>query len=114
MKIIVCGGREYGDRARVFAVLDELHLATPIAEIAQGGATGADALAAQWAKDRSIPCSVFYAQWYAEGRAAGPRRNQRMLDEVRPALVVAFPGGRGTTDMIRRAEAAGVQVHRVG
>lgn len=44
------------------------------------------------------------------GKAAGPIRNQRMLDEGKPDLVVAFPGGRGTADMVRRAKAAGVPV----
>jgi hypothetical protein len=38
-----------------------------------------------------------------DGRAAGPRRNQRMLEDFRPDLVVAFPGGRGTAYMVRRA-----------
>jgi hypothetical protein len=37
-------------------------------------------------------------------------RNQQMLDEGRPTLVVAFPGGRGTADMMRRARVAGIEV----
>lgn len=45
---------------------------------------------------------------------AGPDRNQRMIDEGRPDLVVAFPGGRGTADMIRRATEAGIEVFRIG
>jgi hypothetical protein len=36
------------------------------------------------------------------GPAAGPIRNQRMLDWG-PDLVVAFAGGKGTADMVRRA-----------
>lgn len=32
---------------------------------------------------------------------------------ARPDLVVAFPGGRGTADMVRRATAAGIEVIRV-
>lgn len=50
------------------------------------------------------------AQWSLHGRSAGPRRNQRMLDEGRPDLVLAFPGARGTADLVRRAQAAGVLV----
>jgi hypothetical protein len=53
------------------------------------------------------------ADWNTHGRAAGPIRNQRMLDEVKPELVVAFPGGRGTADMVRRAREAGVNVYLV-
>ncbi len=37
-------------------------------------------------------------------------RNQQMLDEAKPDMVLAFPGGRGTDDMVSRAEKAGVPV----
>jgi hypothetical protein len=36
-----------------------------------------------------------------------------MLDDGKPELVVAFPGGRGTADMMRRAREAGVEVIEV-
>jgi hypothetical protein len=49
------------------------------------------------------------AEWKKYGPAAGPIRNQRMLDWG-PDLVVAFSGGKGTADMVRRARAAGVEV----
>jgi len=35
-----------------------------------------------------------------------------MLDKGQPDLVLAFPGGNGTADMIRRAEAANIPVKR--
>jgi predicted polyphosphate/ATP-dependent NAD kinase len=38
-----------------------------------------------------------------QGKAAGIIRNQRMLDEGKPDLVIAFQGGDGTADMVRRA-----------
>jgi hypothetical protein len=60
--------------------------------------------------DQDIPCSVYMADWDGLGRKAGPIRNQRMLDEGKPDLVIAFPGGRGTADMVRRAREAGVEV----
>ena len=50
------------------------------------------------------------AQWDVYGRRAGPIRNQEMIDEGKPDGVVAFPGGKGTADMVRRAEAAGLKV----
>jgi hypothetical protein len=55
--------------------------------------------------DRNIPSEIYHADWQL-GRKAGPIRNQRMLDEGRPELVIAFPGGRGTSDMTARARAA--------
>lgn len=47
-------------------------------------------------------------------RAAGPIRDQEMLDKGKPDLVVAFLGNRGTADMVRRAREAGVPVRRPG
>jgi predicted Rossmann-fold nucleotide-binding protein len=35
-----------------------------------------------------------------------------MIEEYRANLVVAFPGGTGTADMIRQAEAASIKVLR--
>jgi hypothetical protein len=49
------------------------------------------------------------ADWHWHGRAAGPIRNQKMLDWG-PDLVVAFAGGDGTACMMRLARAAGVEV----
>ena len=112
-RIIVCGGRDYADRDRVFAVLDALHAADPIAALGCGLAPGADALAVEWAKARSVRGLGFRAMWDRDGKVAGPLRNQRMLKKMAPALVVAFPGGRGTADMTRRAKAAGVRVMNV-
>ena len=36
-----------------------------------------------------------------------------MLDEGKPDLVIAFPGGKGTADMARRAREAGIEVIEV-
>lgn len=52
--------------------------------------------------------------WKDHGKAAGPIRNQLMLDDFKPDLVVAFPGGKGTADMVKKAQDAGVTVILVG
>jgi len=77
-----------------------------------GGARGADTMAARWAESRGVELYVVTAEWDKLGRKAGPIRNQRMLSEHKPELAVAFPGGRGTDDMVRRAESAGILVLR--
>ena len=105
-RAIVCGGRAYDDARAVFRALDWLDPRV----IAQGGASGADRLAALWCHERGRDCAEFRALWATCGRAAGPLRNQKMLDQWRPDAVVAFPGGRGTDDMVRRAVAASVPV----
>ena len=40
-------------------------------------------------------------------------RNRRMLEEGRPDLVIAFPGGKGTANMVRIALQAGIQVREI-
>lgn len=112
-RVLVCGGRDYGDRDQLFRVLDAAHLANPIVCLIHGAARGADQLAGDWALDRDVLCTGYAADWERDGRAAGPIRNQKMLDTGKPDMVIAFPGGRGTADMIRKAEAAGVPVVRV-
>ena len=113
MRVLVCGGRQYRDRHRLEDLLDAYRKAWTISHIISGGAPGADRLAEQWADDRQIPCLLYPAQWKRYGVSAGPIRNQQMLDEGRPDLVLAFPGGKGTADMTRRAHNAGVTVHPV-
>jgi len=46
------------------------------------------------------------ADWETYGRAAGPIRNQKMLDSEQINLCVAFPGGAGTADMVARCKKA--------
>jgi hypothetical protein len=104
MRILVCGGRNYSNRTLVFETLDRLAKEFDNIELCHGGARGADSLANEWALTRNSSCTVFKADWDTYGRAAGSLRNQKMLDEFKPAYIIAFPGGRGTQDMINRAE----------
>ena len=110
MRVLVCGGRNYRDHVRVGSVLNKLHDEAGISLIIQGGARGADEMAFAWARANGVEEIQFDADWEAHGSFAGPMRNKRMLDEGRPDLVIAFPGGRGTADMVRKARKAGVEV----
>jgi len=111
VRVLVCGGRDYHDIRSVFTSLDGL-VPQPTF-VMHGGANGADACAGEWSHRRRVECRVYQADWNKHGRAAGPIRNQKMLDHGKPDLVVAFPGGIGTADMVRRAKAAGVRVLEV-
>ena len=112
LRIIVCGGRDYRDRQAVFDALDRLHAKRGIDFLIQGVADGADYLAWQWANERGVPCGSYPAHWDEHGKRAGPIRNQKMIEEGKADGVVAFPGGAGTADLVRRAEAAGITVWR--
>ncbi len=113
MKVLVCGGRDFCEGQQVVEALGPIHRHTPFTLVIHGGAKGADGLAGAWARWWGIPVAEYHADWETHGRAAGPIRNQKMLDEGKPDLVVAFPGGRGTADMVRRARAAGILVIEV-
>lgn len=115
MRILVCGGRNYSERSTLFFELDKILKSIPhdSLTIIEGGASGADKLAQDWCKVRFVPFDHFPADWDKHGKAAGPIRNQRMIDEGRPDLVVAFTGGKGTADMVSRAKASGIEVREI-
>lgn len=111
MKVLVCGGRKFNDALTLGSWLGGIHKNNgPITLLIEGGASGADFMARKFAEWMKIPTQTFEADWKRHGKAAGPIRNQQMLDEGKPDLVVAFPGGRGTASMIGLAHMAGVKV----
>lgn len=115
MRVLVCGGREFDDWRKLSRelgdTLDHNHKTGYNDNvIIQGGAKGADFLARVWAKWMGIECVEFPADWKRYGPSAGHRRNSQMLHEGLPDLVVAFPGGRGTQNMINQAKQFGVKV----
>ena len=112
MRVLVCGGRDYTDSHKLHEVLDSLDKIELV--IIEGGARGADTMASCWAAFNSVECLTFHANWNKYGRGAGHIRNQQMLDEGKPDLVIAFPGGKGTANMISRAKKAGVDVIEEG
>ncbi len=105
MKILVCGGRNYADKAAVDRILNEFHSQTPL--IIQGGARGADALAKRWADQWGVHCAEIKALWSWHRHGAGPRRNTAMLS-LQPDICIAFPGGTGTADMVRQCEQSNI------
>ena len=111
MRVLVCGGRDYDDRATMQRELIGLPLDSVIVH---GDAHGADRLAADIAPELShgYITEAHPADWKKHGRAAGPIRNQERLDSGID-FVIACPGGRGTADMVRRARKAGIEVREV-
>lgn len=110
MRVIVCGGRNFSDREYLFSILDYFDNKYRVDAVIHGGAKGADSLAGEWAETRSKVVEVYAADWDKHGRAAGPRRNKKMLMEGNPDLVIAFEGGKGTDNMVSLANSAGVAV----
>lgn len=124
MNILVCGGRNYKNKEKLFKVLDlflpepeydeYLQQIPPSLIIIQGGATGADALAREWSDLHRIDGIEHPAEWDKYGKAAGPIRNTKMInDGYGVDLVIAFKGGAGTKDLINKALVKGIIVLRV-
>ena len=125
MRILVCGGRTYGFDDPLKSsntvrkeILKAVYLLTkkglPLeVTIIHGGATGADTLAGVAAEWFNWKCEVYPADWKTHGKKAGILRNIQMLEESKPDLVIAFPGGRGTAHMVKIAREAGVEVIEV-
>jgi len=108
MKALVCGGRNYRNKNKLFDELDKLDPDIVI----HGDARGADRLAGKWARAKGKMELKFPAEWQKYRRSAGMIRNRRMLEE-KPDIVVAFPGGRGTYNMIKISKKAGIRVHEI-
>lgn len=108
MRILVCGGRDYEDFVAVDKKLEEFEKESLV--IIHGDADGADTLAGDWAHMNYVSCWKFPANWSKYPKAAGPIRNKKMLVDGKPDLVIAFPGGKGTANMIKQAQEAGVPV----
>lgn len=137
MRVLVCGGRWYGwphrnvpveelgiERDRVIRQrnfltlrLDYYHKHLRFSCMIEGEATGADTLARMWAEANHVPVEkypVTPAMWQAYGRGAGHVRNARMLNDGRPAMVIAFPGDSGTANMLSQAVAARLAIISYG
>lgn len=122
-RILVCGGRTYSNKNKLYSVLNEIkeiyqgeHICKTLdiskqnLVIIQGGAKGADRLALQWALENEVYIEQYDADWTRYGKAAGYIRNKLMLETGKPDLVIAFNGGQGTKNMIELAKQANVAV----
>ena len=110
VRVVVTGGRDFDGRGMVDSALGAVQRKHGITALIEGGARGADRLCAAWAEQNRVPVERYPANWGEHGKRAGPIRNQQMIDEGRPDVAVAFPGGRGTADMVGRLKAASIPV----
>lgn len=113
MRVLVCGGRDYNDWRYIDWVLQRMR-SCGLTNIIHGDARGADTWAKEWAMAEHIPEIPFPAKWKRPNGTrdlqAGHKRNQQMIDEGHPDLILAFPGGSGTADMIRRGREHNIPV----
>jgi hypothetical protein len=126
MRILICGDRNWIDREKI---AQQLRIIKKVAEwygwkagpeapipwppvVIHGAARGADTIAGEEAKKLGFEVKAYPAEWQSYGRAAGPVRNEVMLTDGAPDLVLAFHSNlaesKGTAHMVKIARAAGV------
>ena len=106
IKVLICGGRNYNDKTFAFKFLDWFEKEFGIiAEVIEGGARGADSIGREWAESKNdrIKITTVNAEWEKYGKSAGYKRNWAMA-ELKPDVIIAFPGGLGTQMMMRIGE----------
>lgn len=124
MRVVVTGGRNNKDYAKIWETLDKWHKTIGITCIRHGDAQGVDRICKAWAVSRGIAEESFPAYWdnldapgakiryNAKGpynANAGHFRNQLMLDcNPKPDYAIVFRGGAGTMDMFRRIKRSGI------
>lgn len=136
MRVLVCGSRNWEDPEPIRVILAGLLSQVTVDQdelvIIDGGARGADRIAREWYSGKPpqdggvgmfaghalVSHATFLARWNLHGKAAGPRRNQEMID-AHPDVVYAFTDDdlrtvkSGTADTVRRARAAFIPVYVV-
>ena len=117
-RIAVTGSRKCRARASVYKALERALSEHPDFHLVVGydpkdqKFQGLDEIAAQWAMERGVPLTCYPADWARYGNPAGPIRN-RLMAISGLKKCIAFPGGKGTANMIEQCEKAGVPVERV-
>lgn len=113
MKTIIAGSRSITHLEVVIEAMRQVPWASEISEVVSGGARGVDALGELWAKGQGVPVKRFpvtQGDYDLHGKRAPLLRNTKMA-QYADALVAIWDGeSRGTQDMIRKAEAQGLQV----
>lgn len=117
-RVLVTGDRHWEDYQFIWEVLSDVATATGLSghdiTIIHGAAPGADTLADLAAYELGYAREPYPANWDGYHKAAGPIRNQQMLDEGHPDVVIAFhenlAESKGTKDMVTRARKAGIPV----
>ncbi len=110
VRIAFTGGADFNHHERIYAVLDKVRENIADMILLHGGtATGAERIAACWARDRNIPQVAFQPDWERHRKAAPFKRNDAML-ETCPRGVIVFPGTGIQDNLADKARKMGIRV----
>ena len=80
MKVVIAGKRTLNNQKKISDLIDKTNF--NITEVVSGHCAGPDIIGEKWANKNNIPCKVFPADWSKHGRAAGPKRNGKMGEQL--------------------------------
>lgn len=111
---LFCGDR---NSAIVFeeSITFELKSLPKFSTVIHGGCRGIDLYVEELARLQKIETICFKADWDSFGKAAGPMRNEKMLEETNPDVVFAYHPdikfSKGTRDTMDKAWKRGIPVY---
>lgn len=114
MRILVTGSRTWTDKVTIAQAIREAWLVAgrPYGvTVVHGGARGADYIADVYAKRLGFATEPHEAAWDMFGKAAGPIRNQEMVDAGADICLAFIKNeSNGATGCAKLAENAGIPV----
>ncbi len=106
--IAFTGGAEFNDHQLIYATLDKVRAQLPDMILLHGATpTGAERIAACWARDRDVPQKPYKPDWERHKKAAPFKRNDAML-EAMPKGVIVFPGTGIQDNLADKARKMGI------
>lgn len=110
VKVVFTGGADCNDHQKIYSVLDKVRGHLPQMILLHGGTpTGAERIAACWARDRDVPQKPFQPDWNRHKKAAPFKRNDAML-EAMPRGVIVFPGTGIQDNLADKARKLGIKI----
>ncbi|WP_296474912.1 DUF2493 domain-containing protein [Roseinatronobacter sp.] len=110
MRLIIAGGRHLDDVALIRCALARAHSIRPITVLIHGGNGALGVTAEDWAREMRLHVVRYPANWREFGKRAEAIRNAFMLEDSRPDMLLALPGGNDTADLVAGAFGAQVPV----
>lgn len=106
IKLAIVGYRNYNDyndfSNKINNWIKEKNIT--VGTIISGGASGTDSLAERYAKENKIKIIIYHADWNKYGKAAGPLRNTKIVDNSTHVVAFVSKNSIGTYDTINKAK----------
>jgi uncharacterized phage-like protein YoqJ len=113
--LLIAGSRSFEDRDLFNRVTEEIIDGDErFTVIVEGGAAGADTMAREYAEAHDMKYEEFKPDWKQYGRAAGPKRNDKMIQFIKErngtALYFWDEESKGTKQCIDSAKRKDIEI----